>query len=111
MNIQWIYWLGSLSIAFLAFYFGRKDREKLDTKQAEQEAKQEVRQDTALDLNVKYIKESVDDMRLEQKDTNRKLEKYADENTEIKIKQAKMEQEIKVLNNAVFGAKKGAIHD
>ena len=103
MNIQWLYQLGSIAIAFLAFYFGRKD--KSDSK-----VTQEVQQDTTLDLNVKYIKESVDKMFLEQKDTNRKLEKQGEEFVKMQIKQAEMQQQIKVLNNAVF-KKEGVIHD
>lgn len=103
MNIQWLYWLGSILLTFLAFYFGRKD--KNDSK-----ATQEVQQDTTLDLNVKYIKESVDKMFLEQKDTNRKLEKQGEEFVKMQIEQAEMRQQIKVLNNAVF-KKEGVPHD
>ena len=100
---QWMYWLCSLIIATAAFYFGRKDK-------SESKATQEVQQDTTLDLNVKYIKESVDKMFLEQKDTNRKLEKQGEDFVKMQIKQAEMQQQIKVLNNAVF-KKEGVSHD
>ncbi len=106
MNIQWLYWLGSICVAFLAFYFGRKDREKQDKKQEEQEVKQEAQQDTTLSLNVQYIKESVDRMGLEQRDTNRKLEKQSEEFVKMQIKQAEMQRDIKTLNNAVFNKPK-----
>lgn len=106
MNIQLLYWLGSICIAFLAFFYGRKDREKQDKKQEEQEVKQEVRQDTILDLNVEYIKKSVDNIGLEQRDTNRKLEKQSEEFVKMQIKQAEMQRDIKTLNNAVFNKPK-----
>lgn len=106
---QWMYWVVSITIAFLAFYFGRKDKEKEKVNKEEQEAKQEATQDTTLSLNVQYIKEGVDRMGLEQKDTNRKLEKQGEEFVKMQIKQAEMQQQIKVLNNAVF--KKEGIHD
>lgn len=88
---QWMYWVCSLVIAAAAFIFGRKD--KADIRNT-----QEVKQDTTLDLNVKYIKESVDGMRLEQKDTNRKLEKQAEEFTEMKVKQADNDSSLRSLH-------------
>lgn len=89
MNIQWMYWLGSILLTFLAFYFGRKDR--TDSKN-----KQEVQQDTTIALNIDYIKKSVDNMTLEQKDINRKLEKQGEENLKMKDKLTKENTEIKV---------------
>lgn len=71
---QWMYWLGSLGLAFATFLICRFDN-----------AKKQGGTDATLSVNVQYIKESVDKMTLEQKDLNRKLEKQADDNTEIKV--------------------------
>ncbi len=101
MNIQWLYWLGSIAIAFLAFFYGRKDREKQDKKQEEQEVKQEVRQDTILDLNVEYIKKSVDQMFLEQRETNRKLEKQAADFVDMQLEQRDVQSSLKSLHKRV----------
>lgn len=94
---QWLYWIGSLLVAFSAFYFGRKDK-----------SMNKAEKDTTLSVNVQYIKESVDHMTLEQKDTNRKLEKQGEDFVKMQIAQAEMRQQIKVLNNAVFGKKEAA---
>lgn len=91
---QWMYWMCSLFLASLGFVFGRKDK-------ADSKSKQDVQQDTTLALNVQYIKESVDKMSLEQKDTNRKLEKQSEEFTEMKIEQAEMKSSLKSLHKRV----------
>lgn len=91
---QWLYWIGSITIAFAAFYFGRKDK-----------SMNKAEKDTTLSVNVQYIKESVDRMALEQKDTNKKLDKQGEDFVKMQIEQAKMWQQIKVLNNAVFSKK------
>lgn len=91
---QWMYWICSLLLAGLGFIFGRKDK-------ADNKTTQDVKQDTTLDLNVKYIKESVDSMRLEQKDTNRKIEKQAEEFTQMKLEQRDIQSSLKSLYKRV----------
>jgi chromosome segregation ATPase len=87
---QWQYWIISLVIAFTGFIVGRMDN-----------AKKEGQQDATLSANVQYIRQSVDNMALEQKDINRKIEKQAEEVTAVKIEQAEVKSSLKSLHKRV----------
>ena len=87
---------------FLGVVYGLYTNYKNNHRNDKNEAKKEAEVDTTMQLDIQYIKRSMDDVLLEQKDTNRRLEGVNNEITKIKVDFAEWKNRVKVLENTHF---------